>query len=79
MIMEEQSPLLQNLTDIDISIIKQMCECDMNRKRVAKAVYMHRNTVDYHIFGIKEKTGYDIRKFYDLVALSKIIKDMEQK
>lgn len=67
------------LSDIDISIIEQMCECDMNRKRVAKAVYMHRNTVDYHIFGIKEQTGYDIRKFHDLVALSNMIKDRERK
>ena len=70
---------ITGLSDIDISIIKQMCECDMNRKRVAKAVYMHRNTVDYHIFGIKEQTGYDIRRFHDLVALSNMIKDRERK
>lgn len=70
---------ITGLSDIDISIIEQMCECDMNRKRVAKAVYMHRNTVDYHIFGIKEQTGYDIRKFHDLVALSNMIKDRERK
>lgn len=70
---------ITGLSDIDISIIEQMCECDMNRKRVAKAVYMHRNTVDYHIFGIKEQTGYDIRKFHDLVALSNMTKDRERK
>ena len=70
---------ITGLSDIDISIIEQMCECDMNRKRVAKAVYMHRNTVDYHIFGIKEQTGYDIRRFHDLVALSNMIKDRERK
>lgn len=70
---------ITGLSDIDISIIEKMCECDMNRKRVAKAVYMHRNTVDYHIFGIKEQTGYDIRKFHDLVALSNMIKDRERK
>lgn len=70
---------ITGLSDIDISIIEQMCECDMNRKRVAKAVYMHRNTVDYHIFGIKEQTGYDIRKYHDLVTLSNMIKDRERK
>lgn len=54
-------------------LIEKMRECDMNVTKVAKAMYMHRNTVMYHIGKIKKKTKLAPMRFYDLVKLWEVV------
>lgn len=57
------------MNDKDIEIIRAMAEFDMNVSEVSKKLFMHRNTVIYHISKIKKKTGLNPQKFFDLVEL----------
>lgn len=71
---EEQSESEQTpISAKEKEIIEKICECDMNVSLVAKVMYMHRNTVAYHMGKIKEKTGLDPMRFNDLVELRKMV------
>lgn len=61
---------------IEIEVIKGMCSHNMRIEQVARSMYVHRNTVVYHIKQIREKTGLDATKFYDLIKLD-ILSDQE--
>ena len=50
-------------------IVLALAECDMTVTEVAKKLFMHRNTVVYHIERIHAKTGKNPLKFYDLADL----------
>ncbi len=58
-----------DLTDIEKLIIVAMADRNMNKSEAAKDLYIHRNTLTYHLDRIQYKTGLDPRKFYDLVNL----------
>lgn len=60
------------LQEIDAHIIKAMADFNMNVSRAACSLYMHRNTVVYHLDKVKRQTGLDPRRFYDLVELAKM-------
>lgn len=60
----------------DVRIVLAMAAYDMKISEVARAVFMHRNTVLYHLTKIKAQTGLDARRFYDLVKLLKIAKEV---
>jgi DNA-binding PucR family transcriptional regulator len=57
------------MTPLDKEIIKGMADNNMNMSAVAKSLYMHRNTVEYHIEKVQRETGLNARKFYDLAEL----------
>lgn len=57
------------MTPLDKEIIKGMADNNMNMNAVAKNLYVHRNTVEYHIEKVKRETGLNARKFYDLAEL----------
>ena len=57
------------LTDLDREIVQAFADNDMNVARTAEAVYMHRNSVNYHLDKVKRLTGLNPCKFYDLVKL----------
>ena len=61
------------LTVEDKEIIETYAECDMNRTKTSEMLYLHSNTVVYHLNKIFKKTGLNPRKFYDLNRLLKII------
>ena len=61
------------MNDIHKTVIREMANCDMNRNRVAKKIYRSRSGMDYCIYKIKQETGLDCRKFYDLIELLKMI------
>ena len=42
---------------------------NMNMSAVGKSMYLHRNTVQYHVEQIKRETGLDARVFRDLITL----------
>lgn len=49
---------------------------DMNVTDVARAIFTHRNTVLYHLNKVKQQTGLDPRRFYDLVELVKMAQEV---
>ena len=61
------------MNDIHKTVIREMANCDMNRNRVAKKMYRSRSSMNYYIDKIKQETGLDCRKFYDLIELLKMI------
>jgi predicted nucleic acid-binding Zn ribbon protein len=72
------------MREMEKEIIRNMCQYNLKVSRVAKAMFVHRNTVMYHIAEIKEKYHLDPRSYYDLVKLSdiaegKIKTDIEEK
>ena len=61
------------LSNLDKEIILAFAKYDMKPYRVAKNIYVCKATVTYHVKKIKEKTGFDIRKFYDLCKLLEMV------
>ena len=57
----------------DVQIILAMAENDMYVSKVAEAMFMHYNTVVYHIHKIQKITGLDPRRFYDLCKLVQMV------
>ena len=60
---------MAELTDVDAQIVLALAENDMNESETARSLFMHRNTVVYHIGKVKKLTGLDPTNFYDLVEL----------
>lgn len=58
----------------DARIILALAENNMNVAQTANSLFMHRNTVLYHIMKIYKTTGLDATKFYDLCELVKKVK-----
>ena len=56
----------ETLDNLDLDIILSLADNNMVVTRVAKAVFMHRNSVLYRIRRIKKLTGLDPMNFYDL-------------
>lgn len=50
-------------------IIKAMAKYDLKVSQTARKLTYHRNTVTYQCNQIKELTGLDPRKFWDLATL----------
>ena len=49
---------------------------NMNVTDVARAIFAHRNTVLYHLNKVKQQTGLDPRRFYDLVELVRMAQEV---
>lgn len=60
---------------IDKQIILNLADNRMNVCAVGRILFMHRNTLAYHIGKIKKLTGLDPLNFYDLHKLVKQVKD----
>ncbi len=56
-----------------INIVIAMYKNDLNVSKTASAVYMHRNTVNNKLEIIKKSSGLDIQKFYDAIAMYKLM------
>lgn len=56
----------------EIEIIKLMCQFNLNSSKVAKNMFLHRNSVEYHIKQIKKKYQLDPHNYYDLIKLEQI-------
>lgn len=57
------------LDDVERNVIMAMADENLRVSKAANSLYLHRNTVVYHLDQIQEITGLDPRKFYDLVEL----------
>lgn len=60
----------------DAHIVVAMVNHNMNVTDVARAIFTHRNTVLYHLNKVKQQTGLDPRRFYDLVELVKMAQEV---
>lgn len=60
------------MTKVDAQIIVAMADFDMKISQISRNLFMHRHTVHYHLDKVKQQTGLDARRFYDLVELLKI-------
>lgn len=58
------------LDERDAKITLALAESQMNVSEVAQKLYMHRNTIVYHIDKIWKVTGLNPRNFYDLLKLT---------
>jgi hypothetical protein len=70
----------QNEDDVGDRVMHQMIDDlanhNMNVTDVAHAIFAHRNTVLYHLNKVKQQTGLDPRRFYDLVELVKMAQEV---
>ena len=57
------------MTEMDKEIIRSIADHNMKINAAARTLYLHRNTVEYHIERIKHKTGLNAKVFWDLVKL----------
>lgn len=62
------------MNETEIAIIKAMADNDLNVSRAARSLYMHLNTVYYHLRIIKKREGLDPRVFWDEIKLLEKIK-----
>ena len=65
------------MTEFELKMIKMIAECDMSLQKAANKLYVHRNTLTYHIEKIKQRTGLDARRFYDLCRLLEVANEKE--
>lgn len=61
------------MTRVDAEVVLALADNNMNVSVTAKALYMHRNNVIYHLRKVKSETGLDPMKFYDLYELIQMI------
>ena len=60
----------------DAHIVIAMANHNMNVTDVARAIFVHRNTVLYHLDKVKQQTRLNPRRFYDLVELVKMVQEV---
>ena len=58
-----------HLDDEELQMVNRFFEKDLNISETARELYMHRNTLVYHLEKLQKKTGLDIRHFNDAVRL----------
>lgn len=73
--MREKAKAKVVLTDTQREIILALAECDLTVRRAAQKLYRHTNTVYFHVAKIKQLTGKDPLRFYDLVDLIEMTKE----
>lgn len=61
------------MNDLDRKIIRALADNSMNVSNVARELFMHRNTVVYHIEKIRLVTGLDPLNFWNLIKLVNIV------
>ena len=62
------------LTEVRREVVLAFADCNMNLSEVGRKLYMHHNTVKYHLDRTKAITGIDPCNFYGLAELVKMIK-----
>ena len=61
------------MDELDVKIILALADNRMNISKVSRVMFMHRNSVVYHIEKIKQLTGLDPTEFYDLCKLVQMV------
>lgn len=61
--------ILYNLDKEEISLLEIYYKNDMSLKQTSQDLYIHKNTLQYRLDKINQKSGFDPRKFNDSVIL----------
>lgn len=61
------------MTEVQKEIVLKMCDCNMKIVAVAREMHYYHENIRHHIRKIKEKTGLDPRRFYDLIKLREMV------
>ena len=67
------------LTPLQCEIVMEMCKCNMDSKKTAKAVGIAPIYFEAHCDKIVKATDLDPRKFYELVALKNYVDSQNMK
>lgn len=70
-----ESEKIMPMNEAEKKIILSLAGHDMCISKTSRAIHMHRNTIEQHFEKIRQKTGLNPRKFYDLVRLVEIAKE----
>ena len=65
--------LVKTLKRNELETLMDFAKYDMSVSKTAKETFFHRHTIDYRLNKVKEKTGLDPYKFYDLVKLMRML------
>ena len=63
------SKLHSKLDEEELQMVNRFFEKDLNISETARELYLHRNTLVYHLEKLQKKTGLDIRSFEDACRL----------
>jgi len=63
------SGLHSRLDEEELQMVNRFFEKDLNISETARELYLHRNTLVYHLEKLQKKTGLDIRNFDDACRL----------
>lgn len=66
------------ISEADRELLRAYAAHDMNRERTSKAVFLHSNSIRYRFDVIREKTGLDPGRFYDLEKLLGLGDEMKE-
>ncbi len=58
-----------DLSEEELQTVNKFFEKNLNISETARDLFMHRNTLVYHLEKLQKKTGLDIRKFDDAMTL----------
>lgn len=61
------------LDKTSVELLQSLFAHSLNVSHTAKALFMHRNTLNYRLDRLYESTGYDARQFYDASLLQLIV------
>lgn len=64
-----------NLTAKEKTVILACCDYSMNLLQVSRVLGYHKNSIWYLRNSIQKKTGLDVRNFYDLIKLQKMVQN----
>ena len=62
-----------SISKVDQEIIMELAKNGLKVSKTASALFMHQNTVWYHIGKIKQNTGLDATDFYDMCKLLRLV------
>ena len=71
--------MAKELTDLDICVVLAYADNNMNVVETGRKLFMHRNTIQYHLDVAGKKTGLSPMRFYDLVKLVGMLKERRDK
>ena len=65
--------LVNILNRDEIDTVLAFAEYDMGIRKTARETFFHYNTIVYRLERVKEKTGLDPHRFYDLMKLVQML------
>ena len=66
-------PTIEALDPPTIELLEALFNHSLNVSHTAKALFMHRNTLNYRLDRLYEATGYDARQFFDASLLQLLV------